>query len=425
MPPAGFFCLGIGRNGIGTMGRPKAFTPEQELAVCEMYERVERTVPVAEAFKVSAQTICRVLEKHGIPRTHRHPESRKERRKEQRRKRRLEQQDNVIDWTDEMVDGVVRLYESGLSCSKIGDRYHCSWMTIERRLKERGVKLRGKGSSVDALMPQIMELHKQGLSDYEIASELGIGRDAVNYRLQKAGIHRGKGYGMHEGRIKSMRKQAIARFEFIADRFELLDYMDAGHALVHCKTCGAEFNWCSDTWEAKEPCPECRAANVQAQSERKQYEREQQREAAREWRLSVPRICKECGEPFYSERSEASYCCDACRKRVKNRKAAERRKRRGEGAGSYCHRMRITRTPATYDRTVTLGAVYKKFGGRCCACGCMTYRTKEYAPNQATLDHKIALANNGTHTWDNVQLLCSDCNSMKRDVGQMRLPLAV
>lgn len=194
MPPAGFFCLGIGRNGIGTMGRRKAFTPEQELAVCEMYERVERAVSVAEAFCVNAQTIYRVLEKHGIPRTHRHPESRKEQRKEQRRKRKLEQQNSVIEWTDEVVDDVVRLYESGLSCSKIGDRYHCSWMTIERRLKERSVKLRGKGSSTDALIPQIMELHKQGLSDYEIASELGIGRYAVGYRLQKAGIHRGKGF---------------------------------------------------------------------------------------------------------------------------------------------------------------------------------------------------------------------------------------
>jgi 5-methylcytosine-specific restriction endonuclease McrA len=33
--------------------------------------------------------------------------------------------------------------------------------------------------------------------------------------------------------------------------------------------------------------------------------------------------------------------------------------------------------------------------------------------------------NYGTHTWDNVQLLCSDCNSKKRDLGQMRLPMAI
>jgi 5-methylcytosine-specific restriction endonuclease McrA len=50
-------------------------------------------------------------------------------------------------------------------------------------------------------------------------------------------------------------------------------------------------------------------------------------------------------------------------------------------------------------------------------------RSKHYNPQRATLDHVIALANNGTHTWDNVQLLCSDCNSKKRDLGQMRLAI--
>ena len=74
---------------------------------------------------------------------------------------------------------------------------------------------------------------------------------------------------------------------------------------------------------------------------------------------------------------------------------------------------------------MTLDAVFKRFKGKCCACGCKVYRSKDYRPDQATLDHIIALANNGTHTWDNVQLLCSDCNSKKRDLGQMRLPIAV
>lgn len=336
------------------------------------------------------------------------------------------------------VATATELYESGLTLMEIAGRLGCSWMTVQRRLVAAGVEIRkqgrrGKGNEAknDAMMPQILELHNQGLSDYEIASRLGIGRDAINKRLRKAGIHRGKGSNSGKGalaRAERFRKQAIARFESIADRFELLDYTDAEHALVRCKACGAEFNWYRDKWEMAEPCPECYAAHIRAEGERsrerKQYEYEQQREAAREWRLSVPHICKECGQPFYSEHSNATYCCDKCRRRADNRKATARRQRRGTAHG-YGNRMRIERTPATYDRTVTLGAVYKKYGGRCCQCGCMTYRTKGYAPNQATLDHKIALANNGTHTWDNVQLLCSDCNSMKRDIGQMRLPIAV
>jgi 5-methylcytosine-specific restriction endonuclease McrA len=87
--------------------------------------------------------------------------------------------------------------------------------------------------------------------------------------------------------------------------------------------------------------------------------------------------------------------------------------------------MRIAVTPETYNHAITLSAVYKKFGGVCCECGRKTRRTKKYAPDMATLDHIIALANNGTHTWDNVQLLCATCNSNKRDLGQMRLSIAI
>ena len=87
--------------------------------------------------------------------------------------------------------------------------------------------------------------------------------------------------------------------------------------------------------------------------------------------------------------------------------------------------MRIEITRETYDRTVNTAAVYKKYGGVCCQCGRKTFRTKDYTPLQATLDHVVALANNGTHTWDNAQLLCAECNSNKRDLGQMRLPIAI
>lgn len=162
------------------MGRRKTFTPEQELAICEMYERVERTVPVAEAFKVSAQTICRVLKKYGIPRTHRHPKE----------KSGAGSNHKGIDRAK-----VGELYQSGMSVGEIAKAMGCKSSAIYYHLDKLGLyEIGQRKANVDALVPQIMELHKQGLSDYEIASKLGIGRYAVGYRLQKAGIHRGKGF---------------------------------------------------------------------------------------------------------------------------------------------------------------------------------------------------------------------------------------
>lgn len=393
----------------GQYGNKRAIAPEREQEVIELYQREHCTRVVADVFGVSDETIRRILKRNGIPR-----------RKPKREKPKAENPNNKPKGIDR--EQVKELFQAGLSISAIARQLGCTDNTVYHHLEKLGLyKVGQRKAENNALIPQILELHHQGMSDYEIAAVVGISSSTVNDRLRKAGIHRGKCYGMRDGYLKSVRKKAIARFESIADRFELLDYTDYEHALVRCKMCGTEFNWRSDTWEAKEPCPECRAVRLRAESERKQYEREQQREAAREWRLSVPHICKECGEPFYSEYNEPAYCCYMCKRHAKNK----RKKLRGVGAGSYRKRMRIPRTPATYDRTVTLGAVYKKYGGRCCQCGCMTYRTKGYTPNQATLDHKIALANNGTHTWDNVQLLCSDCNSMKRDIGQMRLPIAV
>lgn len=116
------------------MGKTKAFTPEQELEVCEMYERVERGRIVAEAYGVSTETIYRILREHGIPRTHRHPEKKNEKRHTVRN-----------DWDDSDVAEIIKLYEDGLTCSQIGDRYGCSWMSINRALKDNGVKMRQPG----------------------------------------------------------------------------------------------------------------------------------------------------------------------------------------------------------------------------------------------------------------------------------------
>ena len=37
-------------------------------------------------------------------------------------------------------------------------------------------------------------------------------------------------------------------------------------------------------------------------------------------------------------------------------------------------------------------------------------------PNYPTLDHVVALANGGGHTWENVRVACGECNSRKRDL---------
>ena len=394
--------------------------------VLALYEEHETARAVAEIIGCSAGTVYGVLRKHGVPRTHRHPKEHK-----------------VI-----RISGCGRKYcwalismlrtMCGMSYTEIVafTGYHPSAVNqvIIKRCPDTKVVLTHKE---DVDLEQIAHEYRDlGMTSYELGPKYGVNPATIRKWMRSIGVCIGKknaptrgcsGGGKGAAILKERCKQRV--IDKLADEGGKLELVEYGEKLtLHCKACGHVFQKSKQGYEHVFTCPHCHEEDLRRHKAeakaRKKFERQQQLEAAREWRLSVPRICKECGQPFYSEYEGAAYCSDTCKRRANNRRNDERKRRKGS-ANNYRHRMRIKRTPATYDRTVTLAAVYKKYHGRCCQCGRKTCRTKDYAPNQATLDHIVALANNGTHTWDNVQLLCSDCNSMKRDVGQMRLPLAV
>lgn len=169
------------------MGKTKALTPEQELEICEMYEQVERARPVAEAFGVSVGTIYRVLRRHDIPRTHRHPKP----------NRGTGSNHKGIDRSR-----VGELYECGSSFAEIAREMGCSYQTVCYHLERFGLYEPSKRkAAIDALVSQILELHGQGMSDYEIADELGVSRYVVNYRIHKVVGPRGKGKSFSRERV--------------------------------------------------------------------------------------------------------------------------------------------------------------------------------------------------------------------------------
>lgn len=98
--------------------------------ILSLYEVHESAYPVAEKLGCSAETVYRVLKKHGVPRTHRHP-------KPEKPKRKLVEID---------VAEITRLYEDGNSLMEIGELFGCSWMTVNRRLKAAGVQIRKTGA---------------------------------------------------------------------------------------------------------------------------------------------------------------------------------------------------------------------------------------------------------------------------------------
>jgi len=69
------------------------------------------------------------------------------------------------------------------------------------------------------------------------------------------------------------------------------------------------------------------------------------------------------------------------------------------------------------DRTLTRQALYVRADARCYACGRSDLLLDMRGGRErfAHLDHVVPLVLDGTHTWDNVGLMCEPCNARKRD----------
>lgn len=111
--------------------------------------------------------------------------------------------------------------------------------------------------------------------------------------------------------------------------------------------------------------------------------------------------CSKCGVQFGASSKRSR--CDEC-KRKANREASRRRKLiRERKIASSC-----------VDKAVTRESVWKRQGGRCAMCNRKTTMDIDSTPRQATVDHIVPISKGGTHTQENTQLLCRDCNCKRK-----------
>ena len=124
-------------------------------------------------------------------------------------------------------------------------------------------------------------------------------------------------------------------------------------------------------------------------------------------RWLLPKTCLGCGEAF--NRFDQGSRCDTCKRATLIQQRQLRRlRKKGDGA---------------YEPGIDYRKLYQAGDGCCAICfrPCddpsvwAEWDGLTWMPKAPTVDHIIALANGGTHTWNNVQLACAECNSHKGD----------
>ena len=121
------------------------------------------------------------------------------------------------------------------------------------------------------------------------------------------------------------------------------------------------------------------------------------------------KTCEECGSLFFPNHGNMIYCGERCSDKNQSRKKDIRR------------RAKIS--DALVDKDISLQRLYDRDGGVCWLCGEQCdFEDARYvdgifiAGNRyPSIDHVVALANGGKHSWENVKLAHRICNSIKSD----------
>lgn len=154
------------------------------------------------------------------------------------------------------------------------------------------------------------------------------------------------------------------------------------------------------------------------------------------------RSCSVCSKPFTCRMPSAKYCsrrcaliyespkCTICgafkeggawyrtcgKADCDNAYAIQQRDKKREHR-SALRRLRRARMKTDKATLVFRVRVFDACNWKCCSCGCDAPRRLmgTMDDNAPELDHRIALANGGTHDTSNCQLLCRVCNHFKSD----------
>lgn len=312
---------------------------------------------------------------------------------------------------------IVALIKCGYSSHEANVITGYPMASIDTQFKRRvGISIKeynGKGR-LDIILPRdrLYELYvEKGYTQREIANECRVSQTGVSWLINKYNIKpnngcdsfRYRGANAVNGDMHT-REQAFAdKVSSITDgRIEYVSgYEKRGsYVTLRCKECGAVFNRRNDA--DMFACPQCSSVKRELTKERKNLLHKLRVIANTK---PYEHTCSICGQLYMSVYDSSMYC-NKCKRELHNRDHVHRAKKRG----------------AYYEHGITLHRLIKRDGNICQICGKPCDITdKRYGtcgPLYPSIDHVVAIANGGGHTWSNVQLAHMFCNSVKGDREQ-------
>lgn len=324
----------------------------------------------------------------------------------------------MVKFTEDKIKQICDVYISTKSEIDTARIIGCSPTTVCRYVKENGLGV-GRGGNQKKQRKitddQLLNACKV-MSRQEIADHFNMHPENLSRRMRKLGVYalkmksdgssvfatnKAKTFDWHE---TLNGKSFVEKYQ--GDCFEFVAYKDRRYRL-RCKQCGFVIERASSTIRQKT----CKCDACEAKAKEKQELQNVRERLILTLKLAAeketPKTCAGCGKTFYSQIAEQKYCSKTCKKR--NRSSSNIRKR--------CRKY-----GADYEKGITLRLVSERDNGICQICGKkVDWNDRSYTDwfgaMYPTIDHKIALANGGTHSWDNVQLAHAICNSFKRDLA--------
>lgn len=284
--------------------------------------------------------------------------------------------------------------------------------------------MKGKTHAEAAVIRESMKAYKQeGHTIKEVAAAFGYSehytqivckgiapqtdRKPMNYRNQYTN-------GEFDREANAIRciDERTPWFEYAGD-FSGMD----GYVSLKCKQCGTIVKRSMiAVRHGKVKCDVCEQQRREVNHRHKQKIREQkenERNRARWLQSERQQIgfvsCKCCGSLFLPNRKNRQYCSGKCGRKVNDAIKKDRRIRKVKSV--------------IVDRAITLQELSKRDGGICQLCGCVCewddfiqeYGVFIAGDKYPSIDHIKPLSKGGLHSWDNVQLACRKCNSLKSD----------